>query len=361
MLAYALNPAVIFNSAIWGQTDSLFTLELFLGALLLFEGRIAFGWAMLMVAAITKPQALVFLPLLASWQGNWDRPERPIIAAATGLAVATILTLPFVEPLGLYEHYNKGAAYYAETSVNAFNLMAILGGFRQSDSAHAAVHELQGVGDGASWCSSSSTSPTSIYRRRDAEMYMYLMFLLPLGFFMLSTRMHERYLFPCLLFLTPLLPRRKHLWAFFVVLTVTYYLNLWYILRALNAEYFLAAYEPFGIAVSIVNVRAVRRRDGGGLPDDAARAGAAAAAVRRARRRRRCRSSRRGVAGARRSCRRTPRAVAQGVSDKRDKTRGRASARSRSRGRRSRSGRSRRAPRAIRSRGAIWRSRSCWS
>ena len=62
-----------------------------MGALLLFEGRIAFGWAMLMVAAITKPQALVFLPLFASWKGNWDRPERPIIAAATGLAVATHL------------------------------------------------------------------------------------------------------------------------------------------------------------------------------------------------------------------------------------------------------------------------------
>ena len=92
-----------------------------------------------------------------------------------------------------------------------------------------------------------------VYRRRDAEMYMYLMFLLPLGFFMLSTRMHERYLFPCLLFLAPLLPRRKHLWGFFGVLTITYYLNLWYILRALNSEYFLAAYEPFGIAVSIVN------------------------------------------------------------------------------------------------------------
>jgi len=77
-------------------------------------------------------------------------------------------------------------------------------------------------------------------------MYMYLMFLLPLGFFMLSTRMHERYLFPCLLFLAPLLPRRKHLWGFYAVLTVTYYLNLWYILRALNAEYFLAPYERWG-------------------------------------------------------------------------------------------------------------------
>ncbi len=253
VIAYSLNPAVIFNSAIWGQTDSLFTLELFLGALLLFEGRIAFGWAVLMIAAITKPQALVFLPLFASWKGNWDRPERPIIAAATGLAVATILALPFVEPLGLWEHYNKGAAYYAETSVNAFNLMAILGGFRQSDSANLFFMSYK------LWATVLVVLffvylAFLIYRRRDAEMYMYLMFLLPLGFFMLSTRMHERYLFPCLLFLTPLLPRRPHLWAFFAVLTGTYYLNLWYILRALNSEVFLAPYEPFGIAVSIVNV-----------------------------------------------------------------------------------------------------------
>lgn len=253
VLAYSLNPAVIFNSAIWGQTDSLFTLELFLGALLLFDGQIAFGWAVLMIAAITKPQALVFLPLFASWKGNWDRPERPIIAAATGLAVATILALPFVEPLGLWEHYNKGAAYYAETSVNAFNLMAILGGFRQSDSATLLFMSYK------AWATVLVVAffvylAYLVYRRRDSEMYMYLMFLLPLGFFMLSTRMHERYLFPCLLFLTPLLPRRKHLWAFFGLLTITYYLNLWYILQALNSERFLSAYEPFGIAVSIVNV-----------------------------------------------------------------------------------------------------------
>jgi hypothetical protein len=169
-----------------------------LGSVAAVRGRIAFGWDA-DAGGITKPQALVFLPLLASWRGNWDRPERPIIAAATGLAVATILTLPFVEPLGLYEHYNKGAAYYAETSVNAFNLMAIIGGFRQSDSGMLLFMSFK------VWAAVLVVLffvylAYLVSRRRDAEMYMYLMFLLPLGFFMLSTRMHERYLFPCLLF-----------------------------------------------------------------------------------------------------------------------------------------------------------------
>ena len=74
------------------------------------------------------------MPLLASWRGNWDRPERPLVAAASGIAVAALLVLPFMEPFGLYGLYAKTAGYYAETSVNAFNAMALVGGFRQSDS-----------------------------------------------------------------------------------------------------------------------------------------------------------------------------------------------------------------------------------
>ncbi len=253
VLAYTFNPAVIFNSAIWGQTDSFFTLELFLGVLLLLQRRIAFAWALVVVAALTKPQALIFMPLLASYPGNWDRPERPLVAAASGIGVAALLTLPFMEPLGLYTLYSKTAAYYAETSVNAFNAMALLGGLRQSDSGILLFMSYQ------RWALLLvllffGFIAYLISRRRDAEMYLYLCFLLPFGFFMFSTRMHERYLFPCLLFLTLLLPRRPRLWALFGGLTVTYYLNLWYILVALNAGKFLDKYDPLAVSVSMVNV-----------------------------------------------------------------------------------------------------------
>ena len=253
VLAYSLNPAVFFNSAIWGQTDSFFTLELFLGVLLLLQRQIAFGWALIVVAALTKPQALIFMPLLASWWANWDRPERPLVAAGSGLAVAALLVLPFMEPFGLYGLYSKTAAYYAETSVNAFNVMALLGGFRQSDSGILLFATYK------TWALALVLMffgfiAYLIARRRDAEMYLYLCFLLPFGFFMFSTRMHERYLFPCLLFLTPLLPRRPRLWVLYGGLTVTYLCNLAYILHALNSNKFLEAYDPFGIAVSVVNV-----------------------------------------------------------------------------------------------------------
>ena len=253
VLAYTLNPAVIFNSAIWGQTDSFFTLELFLGVTLMLQSQVVLGWALVVLSALTKPQALIFLPLLTTWRGNWDRPERPVIIAATSIGVAALLTLPFLAPFALAEHYSKGAAYYAETSVNAFNLMALIGGFRQSDSG------MLGFMTYKTWALVLVVLffgylAYLVYKRRDAEMYLYLCFLLPFGFFMLSTRMHERYLFPCLLFLAPLLPRRRRLWVIFGGLTFTYFLNLWYILRALNAERFLDRYDPFGVAVSVLNV-----------------------------------------------------------------------------------------------------------
>jgi Gpi18-like mannosyltransferase len=208
VLAYSLNPAVFFNSAIWGQTDSFFTLELFLGVLLLLQRRIAFGWALVVVAALTKPQALIFMPLLASWRGNWDRPERPLVAAGAGIAVAALLVLPFMEPLGLYGLYAKTAAYYAETSVNAFNAMALLGGFRQSDSGMLLFMTYK------SWALALvllffAFLAYLIWRRRDAEMYLYLCFLLPFGFFIFSTRMHERYLFWLVLRFLPHASRQR--------------------------------------------------------------------------------------------------------------------------------------------------------
>ena len=44
------------------------------------------------------------------------------------------------------------------------------------------------------------------------------------------------------------------MWVFYGVMTVTYYLNQWYILRALDAQRFLDRYDLFGVAVAVVNL-----------------------------------------------------------------------------------------------------------
>ena len=44
------------------------------------------------------------------------------------------------------------------------------------------------------------------------------------------------------------------MWVLYGVMTVTFTLNQWYVLRALNAQQFLDRHDPFGVAISLINV-----------------------------------------------------------------------------------------------------------
>src|SRR6185437_15129271 len=74
---YLFNPAVIFNSAVWGQVDSvaaglaLFALYALLksddGAREGVNGWIVAGWLLMAYSLLIKPQAAVLLPLMVAF------------------------------------------------------------------------------------------------------------------------------------------------------------------------------------------------------------------------------------------------------------------------------------------------------
>ncbi|HLE82090.1 MAG TPA: hypothetical protein VJA25_12440, partial [Dehalococcoidia bacterium] len=83
-LAYALNPALIFDMAYWGEPDPIHSFFLLLSVLYLADRRPAVAWAALAAAAFVKPQAWVFLPLAAAatlWQCGPRGLARGAIAA----------------------------------------------------------------------------------------------------------------------------------------------------------------------------------------------------------------------------------------------------------------------------------------
>lgn len=256
VLAYALNPALIFNSAIWGQTDSVFTLILLLGVCLLAQGSLALASALLTLAALTKPQTLVFLPLLAAWPGTWRWPEKLPGAAIAAVVVAASLVFPvggsdpFRWVLGLYA---QQAASYPETSANAFNLMAILGGLRQPDARLLLGISFRKWGI-ALFGGYFLFALYLLWRRRGRTMLFYLCFLTPFALFLLMTRMHERYLYPSFAFLALLLPARRRLWVIFAGLSLTYSVNLAYVYTALQANRFLPVHDPVAMACAGLNI-----------------------------------------------------------------------------------------------------------
>src|SRR6185437_2221531 len=95
------------------------------------------GWGLAALAALIKPQALSLLPVLAVWtlmNADWRYWVR---AGLMFIAVIVVAAAPFQVGHAwswLPDLYLSTAAYYHETSVNAFNFLALLGGLRVSDS-----------------------------------------------------------------------------------------------------------------------------------------------------------------------------------------------------------------------------------
>jgi len=63
-VAYALNPAILFDSAVWGQTDSIVALFLLMGAAGVLLGSAPLLWLALLLASLTKQTGGLFAVML---------------------------------------------------------------------------------------------------------------------------------------------------------------------------------------------------------------------------------------------------------------------------------------------------------
>lgn len=201
-LAFALNPALILNSTVWGQTDSILSLLLLLAFFSQAKREFEFCWIFLALAILTKPQALLVAPLFVFWPVGWWRSGR----ALTSLLAAAATTMLVVDPFRsgrpwswLIELYSGTAGNYAETSVNAMNLAALLFGMRGQDSVEyfgltaQAWSFVIGLGIGAAFLA-------SYLRARNRVVFTQFLAAATLVAFVCLTRMHERYLYPFFVF-----------------------------------------------------------------------------------------------------------------------------------------------------------------
>lgn len=250
---FVLNPAVIFCSATWGQVDSISSgLALLAIYLLLRAGDgengvwpIVLAWLAMSYSLLIKPQAAILIPLLVVFAFvSPERRRERLLGTGLGIAGAILLafalTVPF-HPTGnpanafawLYEKYSFGKSVYAYNSVNAFNLWSVLHPFWQSDS--------QQIGPwpqyfwGILLVAAASVLVLVRYAQaRTQQALIEAAALLALSFYMLSTRMHERYIYDGLLFTIAAIPfAARYLWAS-VAFTVTLFVNLLYSLQYLT-------------------------------------------------------------------------------------------------------------------------------
>ncbi len=225
---YAFQPAAIVNSALWGQVDSILVLLLLTAFVLLDKDRYGAALAVYFVALYTKPQALLFGPVMLFATvceflriGDDFRHERNeqgkrrllwgFGALFAGIALFLLFSLvmangqPFI---WLWDKYVSTVSSYPYAAVNVFSIMSLLGG--QWTPADSTVF----LGITYAQLGTFFTVLLLLYgallmglhlRRtkgkvETASLWLYAS-LIMMGAVVLSTRSHERYLFPAIAFL----------------------------------------------------------------------------------------------------------------------------------------------------------------
>ena len=130
---WCLNPSTFFNTAAWGQTDSIMAFLLLLSFWYLEENRPIAACIAFAVAGLTKFQCLFFLPpfLLVLLFRNLKDLKRVLFGLLAAAGTVLAVFLPFMigakNPLLFFDVYLGSAGKYPYCSLNAYNLYSMLG------------------------------------------------------------------------------------------------------------------------------------------------------------------------------------------------------------------------------------------
>jgi Gpi18-like mannosyltransferase len=245
--------------AVWGQFDAIYTFFLLISMLLALKRKPEMSAVVFGIALLTKPQGIALLPLIAVLIFKKDGIKRLLTSTAAFVATIFIVILPFEwsNPVTFLSDIYFGAyGGYEFTSINAFNIWGLYGLW---------------IADGAlnivGWVLFAAFAGFAMfvlhrrYHVSGDNLAIYAGFMLLFAFFMLPTRIHERYLFPVIVMLVLLVPFVKKARLLYVALTGTLLVNQAYVLywlneyirRGLNYSPNLSG-DPVVLAVSATNL-----------------------------------------------------------------------------------------------------------
>jgi Gpi18-like mannosyltransferase len=256
-MLYAFNPAAIYVSAFWGQVDSVSWGLVLAGITALLSSRddartgvakVACAWIALAISILMKPQGLfvglVFLGFTFVATTSAER-RRRLAGTALGLGLGFLIawgtaavfhgTLdPLADFRWLFLRYAFGSTVYPYNSINAFNLYAIKQPFWQPDMQTVTLpFTAIGLGPMVAWgwvlvAGSALLFVGRYLQRKDDRAFLEAAMLVSFGFFILATRMHERYVFGSFLLMMPLIAFGRRYLTASIVISITLLANLAY-------------------------------------------------------------------------------------------------------------------------------------
>ena len=251
---FLLSPAIVLNSALWGQVDSIYTLFAALAVLLVCGKRLIASYFVFALAVFIKPQALIFTPVLLLAAGEdvfMDfNPKKLLVHLVSGIAAIGVILLLSI-PFGVVEvlkQYAGTLSSYKYATVNAFNLYGAL-----NLNWFPLNNALSLIG----WIFIAAVvAYVLIYFIKGCRNYFFLAGVLAFATFMLSTKMHDRYAYPAMLFFLCAYiskPQKESMYMF-ILITFSQLVNTAWVLMVYNNDINLYARSPFIIVFSVINL-----------------------------------------------------------------------------------------------------------
>lgn len=239
---YLFNPAIIYNSTVWGQLDAINNLFFYISLLFLFQKKTFHSLFFLCTSLLTKLSLLPLLPvyLAAGIYGKYFKSRKIVTSIFSIFAIVMIFSIPlFSNPFLLFPFLlNATQGQFNAISVGAFNFWWVL--FHPAlktspPDAHSIYFGLSlSVWGFVLFGILALTILIKLFKlvkkKKLTEInIIFLLMLTIFAAFLFLPKMHERYLFPVLPLLVTWVALKNRHWIFYIFISILHFLNLYII------------------------------------------------------------------------------------------------------------------------------------
>jgi len=240
---YLLNPALIYDISYWGQADAIGTLFMLLSILLLMKNRPLGSTVCLSLGVLIQLRAIILLPVLFLVIIKKERIRKILVIVIINILLIAGVCLPY-----LRAHQAENLLRVVIDSPGTFSYVTCAAAnFWYLISPHYPIDEVL-----------KDTIPIFGVSLRMVGSTLFILYILLVlyhlhkngdvllasaaicfAFFMLPTQIHSRYLFPFFALLALSLTKNKKFFYIFIILSLSYLLNLMMVLQFPWRQYYI--------------------------------------------------------------------------------------------------------------------------
>ncbi|MBN2536203.1 MAG: glycosyltransferase family 39 protein [Spirochaetales bacterium] len=263
-ILYAFNPAIIINSAVWGQADAIYTLLALLVVIFILDNKLWLSGLVLGIALLIKIQTafVAFAGIFALIEKKSAKDWVSTMAASLGIFFLMVLPFGIKLPFEwIFVQLIGTLTGYPFASVNAYNFFALFGGnwLRGSEPfLFGFSSDVWGIAIG--YFAIIFMIFIYFYSKEKSKNYYIGLFAMA-AIFMFIPGMHERYLYAVVVFsiMTYIYTKDRRFLYLFLGFSVSVFVNVYHILDVFivqdmaRAQYPDYPIEPLKEPVLLIN------------------------------------------------------------------------------------------------------------